>query len=35
MYNIDKSIEDQQTLSQRIPFAVLRELLTDAETICK
>ncbi|MHC4725409.1 MAG: IS4 family transposase [Planctomycetota bacterium] len=37
MYNIDKSMEDQQAFSQRIPFAALRELLTDAEieAICK
>ena len=37
MYNIDKSKEDQQIFSQRIPFAALRELLTDAEveTICE
>ncbi|MFC1633262.1 hypothetical protein ACFL5Z_00360 [Planctomycetota bacterium] len=37
MYIIDKSTEDQQIISQRIPFAALRELLTDAEieTICK
>ena len=37
MYIIDKSTEDQQMFSQRIPFAALRELLTDAEvkTICK
>lgn len=37
MYIIDKSTEDQQTFSQRIPFAALRELLTDAqiETICR
>ena len=37
MYNIDKSTEDQQIFSRRIPFAALKELLTDAEikTICK
>jgi len=37
MYIIDTSAEDQQIFSQRIPFAALRELLTDAEikTICK
>jgi hypothetical protein len=37
MYIIDKSTEDQQIFSRRIPFAALRELLTDAEieTICK
>jgi hypothetical protein len=37
MYIINKSTEDQQIFSQRIPFAALRELLTDAEieTICK
>jgi len=37
MYHIGKSTEDQQIFSQRIPFAALRELLTDAEieTICK
>ena len=37
MYIIDKSTEDQQIISQRIPFAALRELLTDAEieTICQ
>ena len=37
MYSIGKSTEDQQAFSQRIPFAALRELLTDAEieTICK
>jgi len=34
---IDKSTEDQQTFSQRIPFAVLAEVLTDEEieTICR
>lgn len=37
MYSIGKSTEDQQAFSQHIPFAALRELLTDAEieTICK
>ena len=37
MYIIDKSTGDQQTFSQRIPFAALRELLTDGEieTICR
>jgi hypothetical protein len=37
MYIIDKSTEHQQIFSQRIPFAALRELLTDAEieTICQ
>jgi putative transposase len=37
MYHIGKSTEDQQIFSQRIPFAALRELLTNAEieTICK
>jgi hypothetical protein len=37
MYIIDKSTEDQQIFSQRIPFAALGELLTDAEieTICR
>jgi len=37
MYIIDKSTKDQQIFSRRIPFAALRELLTDAEieTICK
>jgi hypothetical protein len=37
MYIIDKSTEDQQIFSQRIPFAAIRKLLTDAEieTICK
>jgi len=37
MYIIDKSAKDQQTFSQRIPFAGLKELLTDTEieTICK
>ncbi len=37
MYIIDKSTEDQQPFSQQIPFAALRELLTDAqvETICR
>ncbi len=37
MYIIDKSTEDQQIFSQRIPFAALRELLTDGEieTICR
>jgi hypothetical protein len=34
---IDKSTEDQQTFSQRIPFAALAEVLTDGEieTICR
>ena len=37
MYIIDKSTEDQEIFSQRIPFAALRGLLTDAEieTICQ
>jgi hypothetical protein len=37
MYIIDKSIQDQQIFSQRIPFAALGELLTDAEieAICR
>jgi hypothetical protein len=37
MYIIDKSTEDQQTFSQRIPFAALAEILTDGEieTICR
>jgi len=37
MYHIGKSTEDQQIFSQHIPFAALRELLTNAEieTICK
>lgn len=37
MYIIDKSTQDQQIFSQRIPFAALGELLTDAEieAICK
>lgn len=37
MYSIDKSTEDQQTFSQRIPFAALAEVLTDEEieTICR
>lgn len=37
MYIIDTSTEDQQIFSQRIPFAALGELLTDAEieTICR
>jgi hypothetical protein len=37
MYSIGKSPKEQQTFSQHIPFAALRELLTDAqiETICK
>lgn len=37
MCMIDKSTEDQQTFSQRIPFAALAELLTDGEieTICR
>jgi hypothetical protein len=37
MYIIDKSTQDQQIFSQRIPFAALGELLTDPEieTICK
>jgi hypothetical protein len=37
MYSIDKSTEDQQAFSQRIPFAALAEVLTDGEieTICR
>jgi len=37
MYIIDKSTKHPQIFSRRIPFAALRELLTDAEieTICK
>lgn len=37
MYSIDKSTEDQQTFSQRIPFAALAGVLTDGEieTICR
>jgi hypothetical protein len=37
MYIIDKSTQDQQTFSQRIPFAAFAELLTDdqIETICR
>jgi hypothetical protein len=37
MYSIDKFTEDQQTFSQRIPFAALAEVLTDEEieTICR
>jgi hypothetical protein len=37
VYIIDKSTEDQQTFSQRIPFAALAEVLTDGqiETICR
>ncbi len=36
MYIIDKSTEEQQTFSQRIPFAALAKVLTDGEieTIC-
>jgi hypothetical protein len=37
MYSIDKSTEDQQTFSRRIPLAALAEVLTDGEieTICR
>jgi len=37
MYIIDKSTEDQHIFSQRIAFAAIGELLTDAEieSICK
>lgn len=37
MYIIDKSTQDQQIFSQRIPFTALGELLTDAEieAICR
>ncbi len=37
MFIIDKSTEDPQTFSQRVPFAALAEVLTDGEieTICR
>jgi hypothetical protein len=37
MYSIGTSTEDQQTFSQRIPFAALAEVVTDEEieTICR
>lgn len=37
MYSIGTSTQDQQTFSQRIPFAALAEVLTDEEieTICR
>ena len=36
MYSIGKSLKEQQTFSKDIPFAALKELLTDTEieTIC-